>query len=370
MMIMLAIVCVLHGVIHLAGAAKGLRLLDLPQLTQSISPFGGTLWLAAAVLFIATAVALFMWPRTWWIIGAAAIAFSMFAITSAWKDARFGVVPNALLLAGVVVGFMSQGPVSLRAAYDRDVRDRVSQTTDSAVVGDDDLMHLPPPVQQFLRRAGVVGEPHVRDFAVRMHGRIRSSRSTGWLPLVADQQSVVDVPARFFYMTSSMFTIPVQGYHRYADGSATMLVKAAGIVPVARGAGPDMTQAETVTFFNDMCVLAPATLIDPSIVWESVNDHRARAAFSNGGQTIHADLVFSDQGDLVNFISDDRYHATTDGSPSLKLRWSTPVGSYRWFGRTRLPSTGQGRWHDAGGAYSYIELTIDDVRYNVRRSGG
>jgi hypothetical protein len=369
MMIVLAIVCVLHGVIHLAGAAKGLRLLDLPQLTQSISPFGGALWLGAALLFIATAVALFVWPRTWWIVGAVAIAVSMIAIASAWRDARFGVVPNALVLAGVVVGFMTQGPVSLRAAYDRDVRDRVSRTTDSAIVRDDDLAHLPPPVQRFLRRAGVVGQPRVSDFAVRMHGRIRSSRSAGWLPLVADQQTVVDVPARFFYMTSSMFTIPVQGYHRYAGGSATMLVKAAGVVPVARASGREMTQAETVTFFNDMCVLAPATLIDRSIVWEPVDGHRSRATFTNGAQTVRADLVFSDEGDLVNFISDDRYRTTTDGSASLKLRWSTPVGSYRWFGRTRLPSTGQGRWHDAGGAYSYIELTIDDVRYNVRRFG-
>ncbi len=33
-----------------------------------------------------------------------------------------------------------------------------------------------------------------------------------------------------------------------------------------------MNQGETVTMFNDMCVMAPATLIGPDIVWEC--DHR------------------------------------------------------------------------------------------------
>jgi hypothetical protein len=33
----------------------------------------------------------------------------------------------------------------------------------------------------------------------------------------------------------------------------------------------------------------------------------------------------------------------------------------------RLPSEGQGRWHDTDGEYAYIELTVDDVQYNVGR---
>lgn len=57
-----------------------------------------------------------------------------------------------------------------------------------------------------------------------------------------------------------------------------------------------------------------------------------------------------------------------------KLRWSTPVNTYKVFRGVRLPAGGSGRWrwHDAAGAYGYIELTIDDddVEYNVRRAEG
>ena len=46
-------------------------------------------------------------------------------------------------------------------------------------------------------------------------------------------------------------------------------------------AGPKMDQSETVTFFNDMCVLAPATLIDRSIHWQTVDEHSVDATFTH-----------------------------------------------------------------------------------------
>jgi hypothetical protein len=153
-----------------------------------------------------------------------------------------------------------------------------------------DLAHLPAPVQRYLRQAGVVGQPRVRNFHARMHGRIRNGRDARWIRLAAEQYNVVDEPARLFYLSGSMFTIPVQGYHRYVGPSATMTVKAAALVPVVDVSGPEMNQGETVTMFNDMCVMAPATLIDPAIVWDAVDGHTARASFTNAGDTIRAEF--------------------------------------------------------------------------------
>ena len=232
-------------------------------------------------------------------------------------------------------------------------------------ITDADLAHLPPPVQRYLRVTGVVGQLRVSNFRVRMHGRIRECRERRWLPLSAEQYSGVGPAARLFYLTSSMFAVPVQGYHRYVGSSASMRVKAAALVTVAAADGPEMTQGETVTLFNDMCVLAPATLIDPAIEWDALDPRTTRALFTNAGYTISAELSFNDAGELTNFVSEDRYQAQPDGKMMRRLRWSTPVGRYRSFGAVRLPSEGQGRWHDPEGEYAYIELTIDDVQYNV-----
>jgi hypothetical protein len=363
--VVFAIVLVVHGLIHVLGFAKAFGVADLPQLTQPISPLLGVVWLLAALLFLAAAAALFVWPRGWWAIGACGIVISMFIIVPSWTDAKFGTFGNLVALIGVAFGFLAQGPISLRAAYDRDVDRALARLAPAEPISDVDLAHLPAAVQRYLQGVGVVGQPRVRNFRVRMHGRIRNSRDARWIRLVAEQYNFVDEPARLFYLSGSMFTVPVQGYHRYVGPSATMTVKAAALVPVVEVSGPEMNQGETVTMFNDMCVMAPATLIDPAVVWESVDARTARASFTNAGHTIRAELSFNEAGELTNFWSDDRYQTSPDGKSVKKVRWSTPLAGYRLFGRVRLASGGEARWHEASGDYAYIELTLDDVQYNV-----
>jgi hypothetical protein len=126
-----------------------------------------------------------------------------------------------------------------------------------------------------------------------------------------------------------------------------------------------MTLAETVTLFNDMCIMAPATLVDPAIGWEEVDARTVRATFTNAGHTIRAELSFNNAGELTNFWSDDRRRAASDGKTMTPVRWSTPVRDYRTFGSVRLASRGDARWHEADAEYAYIELTLDQVQYNM-----
>ena len=203
-------------------------------------------------------------------------------------------------------------------------------------------------------------------FWARSTGRIRSSRDARWIPLAIEQHNVVTGErARFFYFSGSMMGLPIQGYHRMAGSSATMRVKAAALVTVAEAAGPEMDQSETVTLLNDMCLFAPASLIDAAITWEPAVANRARAVFTNAGHTVRAELSFDDStGELIDFRSDDRYQAAADGRTFRKLTWSTPLSDYRRFGQVRLASKGEARWQEADGSWAYIELTTDEVHYN------
>jgi hypothetical protein len=361
-----AILLVLHGLIHLLGTAKALGWADLPQLTQPISVTFGALWLVAALLFLATAVFLFAWPRLWWAVGVCAVVVSVLVIVPSWADAKAGALANAIVLVGVSFGFLSQGPYSLRAEYDRDIERYLVAVASAVPITEADLAHLPAPVQRYLRLVGVVGKPRVRNFHVRMHGRVRNGRQDRWMPFSAEQYNVVDPATRLFYLDASMFTIPAQGYHRYVESSASMRVKAAALVPAVAAAGSAMTQGETVTMLNDMCIMAPATLIEPAIAWEAVDEFTARASFAHAGHAIRAELSFNEAGELTNFVSDDRFQSSADGATMKLVRWSTPIRGHRTFGAMRLPSGGEGRWHDAEGEYAYIDVTIDDVQYNVQ----
>jgi len=122
-----------------------------------------------------------------------------------------------------------------------------------------------------------------------------------------------------------------------------------------------------VTLFNDMCLLAPATLIDSRIRWEGVDARTVRAWFTLGEQTISATLVFADDGRLVDFVSDDRSQLSADGKSFASRRFSTPVRDYRQFGATRIASHGDARFDAPTGAFTYGEFDLADVAYNVGR---
>jgi hypothetical protein len=255
---------------------------------------------------------------------------------------------------------------SLRAEYERDV-DRGLMARGTVVpspITDADLAPLPARVARYLHITGAVGQPRVRNVRARMHGRFRGGRNARWMKCSAEQHNFFDQPARLFYMTASMFGIPMQGYHRYVGSTASMRIKAAGLVTIADASGDLMTQGETVTMFNDMCLLAPATLIDPRIQWETIDPHSVRAAFTNAGHTISATLEFDDDGRLTDFWSDDRLQVSPGADPK-RFRWSTPVAAYRTEGCPRIWSRGEARWHEPEGEYAYIEIELDDISYNV-----
>jgi hypothetical protein len=265
--------------------------------------------------------------------------------------------------------WLTRGPRGFRARFARDTADALARQAERSVVTEADLERCPLPVQRYLREVGVVGQPRVLNYRLRFRGRIRSAPDARWMPFEAEQLSVADPPARFFLMRARMFGVPVEAFHRFVGGHATMQVKLAGAIPLVDAHGEDMDRSETVTLFNDMCLLAPATLIDSTIAWDAVDQRTVRARFSSGAQTISATVCFGDDGLLTTFMSDDRSRSSPDGKVFTRLPFSTPVRGYRLFGAIRLAAHGEARWTLPSGAFTYGEFDLQEVTYNVGRTG-
>ena len=136
---------------------------------------------------------------------------------------------------------------------------------------------------------------------------------------------------------------------------------------MVNAAGPEMDTGETVTLFDNLCVLAPAALVNARVTWQAVGRHRVRGAFTNGTHTVTAELVFDDDHELVDFVSDDRLRASRDGTRFTRQRWSTPARDYRTVGSRRVITYGEAHWHapDPEGEFAYLELYVDEITYNA-----
>ena len=146
-----------------------------------------------------------------------------------------------------------------------------------------------------------------------------------------------------------------------------MQIKIANLFPIVDAKGEKMNRGETVTMFNDMCLLAPATLIDKSIGWLGEDAKSVTARFSNGGNTISAKLLFGEDGELINFISEDRYYSPS-GKVYLSYPWSTPVHGYREKEGRMVPTTAGAVWHTPYGEFEYARFNLSEIRYNLHGS--
>ena len=358
-----------HGLLHLLGAAKGFGWAAVSQLEESIGPVVGAWWLLAAIVLVAAAASVAAGTSTWWAVVLIGAVVSQIAIVTSWGDARYGTAVNLFLLVAAAYGFASLGPTSFHAQFRDLAAEAVADLPPEAgsLVSEEDLAELPEPLAAYVRRSGAIGKPRVRSFTAKFHGRIRSGPDQAWMPFTGMQVNTYGPrPRRVFLMDATRSGLPVTVLHSFKDSTATMRVKVLSLFPVVDAAGAEMDRGETVTVFNDLVVLAPAAIVDAPVRWTAVDAQHVQGVFTDGDQTVSAELTFDAEHDLVNFTSDDRSRASTDGKSFDPLRWSTPLSGHRDVDGRRVMTTGEGRWHapPPEGLFTYLELHVDDIAYN------
>lgn len=355
----LAFIILIHGLMHFMGFAKAFGYADMKQLTISLSKPVGMLWMAVAILFIAAVVLFLIKKESWYMIAVIAAVLSQIVIVMSWQDAKFGTIANIIIL---IAAALSWGSISFENSFKKDVQIKFEATNILPVdlITENDLQPLPDPVQRYLKYAGAVGKPKVKNMRIIFEGQMRN-KGKDWFPFVSEQYNFFDEPTRLFFMKSKMFGITVPGYHHYMNAIAAMDIRLFGLFPIVQKSGDVMNTTETVTLFNDMCLMAPATLIDKRIQWHPVDSNSAKAVFTNHGISISATLFFNDKGQLIDFLSNDR----TAVSDMKQYAFSTPVSAYKNIHGINVMAEGDAVWHYPDGKFVYGKFKLKEIEYNI-----
>ncbi|MEI6621392.1 MAG: DUF6544 family protein [Actinomycetes bacterium] len=170
-------------------------------------------------------------------------------------------------------------------------------------------------------------------------------------------------PSRLFLMEARTFGLPIRALHVYREESATFTVRVASAMTMVDLRGPDISAAETVTVLNDLCLMAPGALLDPRLVWTEADQRTACVTFTNGPHRVTATLTFDDDGDLVEFWSDDRPDSSS--GHFIPMRWSTPISEHRDVGGMHLLHRGSAVYHRPDGPFTYGDFTIRSIEYDI-----
>lgn len=355
MRILFSIILLGHGLIHFMGFAKAFNNGSITQISKEISKPTGVLWLLTAFLFIAATILFLVKKDAWMFVGLAAAIISQILIFTVWKDAKFGTIANIIILVAAV---LSYGSYHFEKSYQKDVKENLQSTNmlKTDLLTETDLQTLPEPVQRYLKYAGVINKPKLKNMRIVFEGQMRE-KGKDFFPFTCEQYNFFDEPTRLFFMKATIKGFTVPGYHKYSNATALMDIRLFGFFPVVKKSGKDMDQAETVTLFNDMCLMAPATLLDKRIVWQAIDSNSAKATFTNHTITVSAILYFNKQGQLIDFISNDR--------DVNHYAFSTPVSNYKNINGLNIMTYGETIWHYPDEKFVYGKFNLREVEYNV-----
>ncbi len=268
------------------------------------------------------------------------------------------IILALVALPVLTLWFVARTAGNLRLAFERQLQSEqtADRTQSQPMITAESIVSLPAPVQRFLHKNGTVGRRRVTSILATYDMEIFAKPGSAGMAGQAQQYDRLDSPKRLFFMETAMRGLPVAVLHDYQGTGARMQVRIASLVNVVNIAGrPDLARTETVTLLNDLCMFAPSWLTDRRLQWRPIDDHSATVTFTNGPHTVNATLLFDDQDQLVNFVSEDRGALQDDGTLKI-MRWSTPMRSAQSFDGRLYPTEGEAVWHYPEGAFTYGKM--------------
>ena len=235
------------------------------------------------------------------------------------------------------------------------------------ILTEDDIKNIPDPVKKYIRYTGAIGKEKVHNFRMTFKGTMKKSEDQPLeMNVNTEQYNFLDTKKRLFYIKAKMYGIPVYGIDSYINGNGNMFIKVAGLFKVSDVKGDEMNISEMITLLNDMCIAAPASLIDDKIIWESIDSSSCKCTFEDSGKKASAILYFNNEGEFINFVTDDRYYTTPDGS-EIKVKWSTPIKDYKIINGMKLATYGEAIWHFKDSDFCYAKFNVQSIEYNCSK---
>ena len=231
----------------------------------------------------------------------------------------------------------------------------VEQTFDPQALAD-----LPQRVRAYLEHAIAPGTPLATAVRLAMHGSIKLGR---WRRFRA-REVIVDGRGMIWNARLRIGGLSVRGGDRFVDGEGAMSWKIAGLFPLVRASGPDISRSAAGRIADEM-VWLPSLLCRDRVWWRVDERDVAHARFAVEGHAVELALTLA-EGRLRS-VAMMRW-----GNPGGGAFAETSFGAYvdqeATFGGFTIPARLRVGWYfDDPDRFEregqFFEVSIDDATY-------
>lgn len=358
-------IVIIHGLIHILGFVKGFELKEVKELTLPISRQTGIFWLAATFILIAYGVLYFTNFQHIWLVGFVAVVVSQILIVMLWRDAKFGTLPNTIILAVSIVSF---GHYNFQKHIQKEISTLLTKNIikENRILTESDISELPVPVKNWLQNSGAVGKPFISVGRVTQRAQLQMRpEQENWMTANAIQYSTIDYPGFIWTVDVTMNgLLKFQGRDKFEEGKGQMLIKLNSLFNIVNEQGEKLDEGSLQRYLGEM-VWFPSLAVSPFITWEQIDETTAKATMTHNGSKGSGTFYFNSGGDFIKF-SALRFNGN---EPDAKrYEWVFEVLDYKTFEGIKVPSQMTATWKLENKDWTWLKLEVTDIKYNKNAS--
>lgn len=230
---------------------------------------------------------------------------------------------------------------------------------DPAMVAD-----LPGPARRYLLHAIDPGTRLSSSVRLTISGSIRMSRGGDLLSMESEELLTAE-RGYVWRARIEMGALPIRGHDLYVDGEGRMRWWLAGLIPVVRADGPEVSRSAAGRLVAETALFLPAMLLPGrGARWEAVDTSTATVRLEAGGEKADITMVVDRAGRLQR-LTVPRWNADPEVGPVGYLPFaSDEFEGERTFGGYTLPTGFRAGWSlGEDGEFPFFYPNLEEADY-------
>lgn len=351
----------LHALIHLMGTVKAFAPASLPAFKAPVSPASGILWFISFLAMAAVAVSYATDLAWWWLLAGLSALWSQLCIVLFWREARYGTLPNAIILTVALVSYAAhQFDAHVQSDWDTlRVHDDVAESEILTLAMTEGM---PLSVQRWLVRSGAVGRPLARGADLQQHFNLKlTPEQEDWYEGHARQRINVVNQAFVWDLEMSMWPgIAIRGRDQLRGGQGEMTIRAFGAVPVVTESHNDRINEATLQRYLGELVWVPSGVLHGDISWTYIDNRSAQATLTVGDVAATGIFAFDENSDIQSFTAMRYMDSDADAKP---VPWVVEARKVELRNGVRIPTVATATWQLDEGDWTWAEVEVGDITF-------
>ncbi|PQJ80949.1 hypothetical protein BTO18_07290 [Polaribacter porphyrae] len=358
MRIALIILIVIHGILHLFEFFKALGISEF----NAISKAHGIFWFFTFILFTISVILILIHSNYWLLSGFLAVIISEVLILNYWSDAKFGTIANIIILIAIIIGYSSFN-FKQKVKTEKISLFEGAQAKNQDIITDGEWIGLPPIVQKWLTKSGLIGKQRVSNVYLVQKLQLKlKPEQANWNKGMTEQYFTVDPPAFNWNIKTEMNPLlNIVGRDKFVDGKGEMIIKLLSLIPVAGANNNEKVNQATLQRYLAEIVWFPSAALSKYIKWETIDDYSARATMEFKGTKGAGVFHFDQNGNFEKFVA-MRYQ---DSNAIKPTEWTVISTRTEERNGIKIPIECEASWKLEKGKWTWLKLKITDIQHNV-----